>query len=90
MTCEEAIKIIQSNRPKSGYMMLNEALDIAISALERDTPKVAEHDDGPWSICPFCEGSVCNDTEHAVNGEVSYCEHCGQAIDWRLSNENYC
>ena len=61
---------------------LNNAYDVAINALEKQIPKVSEHEDGVWSICPCCGGSVCNDTEHAVNREVSYCEHCGQAIDW--------
>lgn len=61
------------------------AREKAISALDKRIPKVAEHEDGVWSICPCCGGSVCNDTEHAVNGEVSYCEHCGQAIDWENS-----
>ena len=61
---------------------VNEALKTAISAIEKQIPKVAEHEDGVWSICPCCGGSVCNDTEHAVNKEVSYCEHCGQALDW--------
>lgn len=61
------------------------AREMAISALDKQIPKVAEHEDGVWSICPCCGGSVCNDTEHAVNREVSYCEHCGQAIDWKNS-----
>ena len=56
-----------------------------IKALEKQIPKVAEHEDVVWSICPCCGGSVCNDTEHAVNREVSYREHCGQAIDWKNS-----
>ena len=60
----------------------NKALDIAITALEKQIPKAAEHEDGAWSICPNCGGSICNDTEYATNKEVSYCEHCGQAIDW--------
>ena len=33
MTVEEAIHVIQSNRPTSGYTMLCEALDMAIAAL---------------------------------------------------------
>ena len=33
MTVEEAIHVIQSNRPTSGYTMLCEALDMAIDAL---------------------------------------------------------
>ena len=34
MTENESIKVIEKNRPTSGYAMLNEALDIAIKALE--------------------------------------------------------
>ena len=84
MTYEEAINTIEHGciyRDKRS----GEALKIAIIALEKQIPKVAEHEDGVWSICPCCGGSVCNDTEHAVNREVSYCEHCGQAIDWENS-----
>lgn len=84
MTNEEAINTIEHGciyRDKRG----SEALKIAVIALEKQIPKVAEHEDGVWSICPCCGGSVCNDTEHAVNREVSYCEHCGQAIDWENS-----
>ena len=35
MTKIEAIKVIEKNRPTSGYAMLNEALDMAINALEK-------------------------------------------------------
>ena len=71
----------------NAYLGMCEAADMvnAIKALEKQIPKKAEHEDGVWSICPCCGGSVCNDTEHAVNREVSYCEHCGQAIDWENS-----
>lgn len=34
MKREEAIKTIENNRPRSGYIMLNEALDMAITALQ--------------------------------------------------------
>ena len=86
MTNEEAIEILKHEHDYAQLLSyVNEALKIAISAIEKQIPKVAEHDDGVWSICPCCGGSVCNDTEHAVNREVSYCEHCGQAIDWENS-----
>lgn len=62
-----------------------EQIETAISAIEKQIPQAAEHEDGAWSICPNCGGSICNDTEHATNKEVSYCEHCGQAIDWENS-----
>ena len=32
MTREEAFRVIQDNRPKSGYVVLNEALDMALDA----------------------------------------------------------
>lgn len=34
MKREEAIKAIEDNRPRSGYIILNEALDMAIIALQ--------------------------------------------------------
>ena len=34
MEREEAIKAIEDNRPRSGYIILNEALDMAITALQ--------------------------------------------------------
>lgn len=39
MTYEEAIRVIESNRPTSGYTMLCEALDIAKKAIEKQIPK---------------------------------------------------
>ena len=90
MTNEEAIVKLEvhSSTNGSGQCTSEEhqkAKILAIKALEKQIPKIAEHEDGVWSICPCCGGSVCNDTEHAVNKEVSYCEHCGQAIDWENS-----
>ena len=83
MINEEEIEILKHEHDYAQLLSyVNEALKTAISAIEKQIPKVAEHEDGVWSICPCCGGSVCNDTEHAVNKEVSYCEHCGQAIDW--------
>ena len=34
MKREEAIKAIEDNRPRSGYIILNEALDMAVTALQ--------------------------------------------------------
>ena len=53
-----------------------------VEALEKQIPKKPEHEDGVWSICPACGGSVPNDIEEAVNHETDYCSHCGQALDW--------
>lgn len=87
MTPQEAIEII-TNAIQTENMTAEQdkALAIVQKATEKQIAKTAEHEDGAWSICPNCGGSVCNDTEHAVNKEVSYCEHCGQALDWGGEN----
>ena len=82
-TLELAISEVEWNYP----LDISVALETAMEALKKQIPKVAEHEDRVWSICPCCGGSVCNDTEHAVNKEVSYCEHCGQALDWSGDND---
>ena len=33
---KEAIEVLKSNKPSSGYEMLQEAIDIAIEALEKE------------------------------------------------------
>lgn len=49
MTIEEAIRAIECNRPTSGYIILREALDMAIAALraqqEAENPKPLTLDD---------------------------------------------
>lgn len=66
MTREEAIKTIESNRPTSGYTMLCEALDMAVSALrkqeERENLKpltleeLMDMDAPVWCECKPIEG----------------------------------
>ncbi len=89
MTTQETIQAMKFYKAKLYNGIFNDkigAFDVAISALEKQIPKKAEHDDGVWSICPNCGGSVANDSEEAHNGETSYCDHCGQAIDWSDKN----
>lgn len=50
----EAIEIIKSNYPTSGYYMLCEALDIAIEALEKQLPKKVEVKEWSTARCPSC------------------------------------
>ena len=50
---------------------------IAVRAIEKNIPDKALHDDGTWSLCPYYSGSICNDSEQAVNGEIEYCKYCG-------------
>lgn len=57
-------------------------------AREKQVAKKPIHDDGVWSICPCCGARVANDSEEAVNGEVSYCEKCGTKFDWKEGWDN--
>ena len=41
---QEAIDAIKSNYPTSGYYMLREALDMAISALEKQIAKTPDYE----------------------------------------------
>ena len=80
MTENEAIKVIEKNRPTSGYAMLNEALDIAINALEKQIPKKPhknfEKFSGVWCSCGKYLGKG-----YFVD-KPSYCTDCGQKLDW--------
>lgn len=60
------------------------AIDIAVSVLEKRIPKKPIENKFPWAICPVCGGSVYlkNVQEYIQNEEITYCEHCGQALDW--------
>ena len=60
---QEAIEAIQSNYPTSGYYMLREALDMAVSALEKQIPQIPNYEGDGYSegklvydtwICPNC------------------------------------
>lgn len=85
MTENEAIKVIEKNRPTSGYAMLNEALDIAINALEKRISKKPDIEGDGYSeghlvydtwICPCCGKYYEIDYD-----DYEYCPNCGQSID---------
>ena len=56
----------------------------ALNALEKRIPKKPIKEEYPWAVCSVCGGSVYleNVLEHIHNQETTYCEHCGQALDW--------
>lgn len=62
--------------------------EIAV-VLKKSVPMKPSEDRYPWVICPACGGSVYvgKVQEHIQNRETTYCEHCGQALDWRDGNE---
>lgn len=84
-TPEEAVKVIKSNMPTSGYQMLRESLAMAISALNRCMPIEADYEgdscdeDGnilydTW-ICPNCGEKYEIDYD-----DYDYCPNCGQRV----------
>lgn len=85
----EAIECLKINKPTSGYMMLQEAVDMAIQALEKQIPKKVQlrhihkfdgFDDGE---CPTCGLNVSRDCD----GTDVFCPDCGQKLDWGGSGE---
>ena len=91
-TNKEAIDCIKKNKPTSGFYMLQESVDMAIKALEKQVAKKPSFEgdgydpDGnlvydTW-ICPCCEKHYEVDYE-----EYDYCPSCGQRIDWSEEQE---
>ena len=67
---EEAIDCLKSNKPTTGYMMLQEAVDFAIQALEKQIPKKRDSYN-----CPVC-------SHYFEDGECfTYCPECGQRLE---------
>ena len=97
MTTEQAIKELKSDRElygsdivyagdgtPEGDLML--ALDMGIAALEKQIPKKPIFESEQTSLfgvddVPYCPSCRCE------LPEVSYCEKCGQALDWSDTDE---
>lgn len=85
----EAIETLISIRRVSGYSKKREeALDMAISALERQEGKKPAHEASIYKCftCPTCK-NVIDHFEEFVPGQKTrilykYCHFCGQRIDW--------
>ena len=85
MTPEEAIKVLRVildpydypfGEKSKCYQYDLEAINKAIEALEKQIPKK------PYDIvhCPLCKIEV--ELQPIDTEQVTYCLHCGQAIDW--------
>ena len=67
------------------YTPLTEELATEMdNAIKKQLPKRIIDDRYPWGTCPNCGGSVYLEKiqEHIQNEETTYCEHCGQVLDW--------
>ena len=98
MTASEAIKMLEIQKPAYGckeyQKPLMYAYEMAIKALEKQIPKKPNKAiDSSWGIqkeahtCPVCdyyltEVHFIEPQKIESNKKITYCETCGQAIDW--------
>lgn len=94
----EAIECLKINKPTSGYMMLQEAVDMAIQALEKQIPMkpVRKLRSGMgndyrdyYCACGRFIGYEPEVHHYIKNGitPFGYCSECGRKIDWGGSSE---
>lgn len=79
MKPEEASQAIRDSYIPKMFTALEEALEVAIQALEKKVPKKPRIINGGTNTCH--DTDCCND----VLRWYSYCPVCGQAIDWSKS-----
>lgn len=85
----EAIECLKNNKPTSGYVMLQESIDMAIKALKKQIPKKPRKTDSYRGVlkkvyayvCPTCGNArlekYMNERQNTV-----FCWDCGQKLDW--------
>lgn len=91
MTEKEAIKELHNIRPAGAIIPQKRAiaLDMAISALEKQIPKKPRKTDSYRGalkrvyayVCPTC-GNVCLEKYMNKRQNTMFCWNCGQKIDW--------
>ena len=90
MTESEAIKRIKEcrNTPNfQPYIYMNEALNMAIQALEKQIPKKVVKDGERRYKCPCCGGCAKTETgDSFIDYRLDYCDGCGQKLDWSDSD----
>lgn len=90
MTYQEAIGIVNRRTTipddECTFEQINEAINLAISALEKQIPKNPTYkdvgDDGYKINTPFC--FACDNPLFymTIDTRANYCPRCGNAIDW--------
>lgn len=69
---------------KSSVEVCNEALGLAVDALEKQIPKKGIMIGDNYSSvlsCPKCRKPIVN-VWNIAKYEPNYCHYCGQALDW--------
>ncbi len=101
----EAIECLKSNKPTSGYVMLQESIDMAIKALEKQVPKKVRYEDVGYDqygnvnvyacICPSCALEIIkfDDTdvsEKCESDDVEKMFHSSMVHHAYIGLNNYC
>lgn len=95
----EAIECLRSNKPTSSYLMLQESVDMAIQALEKQIPMkpVRKLRSGMgndyrdyYCSCGMFIGYEPRVRNYLESGTppFSYCCNCGQKFDWSDDNDD--
>ena len=98
MTKSEAIEEFKNAKESNRAFISVEALDMAIDILKKQIPKPVHYEaDYTWGIteqqpvCPECDSYLTRTVFITIDGtegkKISYCDHCGQAIDWSDEND---
>jgi len=77
---QEAIECLKKNKPTSGYYMLQESVDMAIQALEKQIPMKPQCRKVHDSFLGEVDDYYCT-CGNALAYHQLYCDRCGQAID---------
>ena len=79
MKYEEARKMLENS---ASSIVVEEAVDVAIDALEKQIPKKPLHMHKNY-YCPVCKEDGWILWDDAIPNDMDkYCGKCGQAIDW--------
>lgn len=89
MPYKEAIRVLNGIRDEGGWTnSAYNSLTLAIEALEKQIPRKPNFEreqTSPFGVddVPYCPN--CNCSVPWIETSVFYCESCGQAIDWSVS-----
>ena len=94
MTNEEAIEYLSERYVVMSMCLTidecrkhNKAISMAIEALKKQIPKKPLHMHKNY-YCPICKEDGWMLWDDAIPNDMDkYCGMCGQAIDWRITNE---
>ena len=88
MTERQAIKWLKMFRGNTGMVELSQAFDVAISALEKQIPKMVNYYGDGYAdgalVCDMAECPTCGMHYEECDQfwEAKHCLDCGQALMW--------